>query len=69
MRITENFVDPIDDRPDSPLQVSVRLTKRGDGVQYVQFDFSKLTPRFCVKDLGALIHMLEALERRAEATS
>lgn len=66
MRITENFIDPLDDRDDGMIQISVHLTKRGDGQQYVQFDFSKMTPRIEVERLGTLIGMLQALERRAE---
>lgn len=66
MRITENFIDPLDDRGNQLQQVSVHLVVDDAGAPYVELHVSNMTPRIRVEDLSTLIQMLEALERRAE---
>lgn len=64
MRITENFVYPSDKLCD-PMQISISINDSGPA-NYVQLDFSQLTPRIRLQDLDILIGMLEAIKRRAE---
>lgn len=66
MRITENFIDPLDDRGNQLQQVSVHLVVDDAGAPYVELHASNMTPRIRVEDLGTLIQMLRALERRSE---
>jgi hypothetical protein len=66
VRITENFTYPTDRGEIDPMQVSIFLNTTGP-VNYVQLDFSQLTPRIRLQDLGTLIGMLEAIKRRAGA--
>lgn len=63
MRITENFVYP--ERTGDPMQVSISINTSGSA-NYVQLDFSQLTPRIRLQDLDILIGMLEAIKRRVE---
>lgn len=59
MRITENFDHP--DHPE-PTQISVQLSNNG---AYVTLDTSRVDPKIHARDLGTLIGMLQALQRRA----
>lgn len=66
MRITENFVDPLDYQGNRMQQVSLHLVANDDREMYVEIHHSDMNPRIKVEDLSTLIGMLEALKRRAE---
>jgi hypothetical protein len=59
MRITENFDYP---HSDDPTQISVLLSEEG---AYVTLTSSRIDPKIHARDLGTLIGMLQALQRRA----
>lgn len=58
MRITENFRHPTQDEP---TRVSVALGADNT----ISVDHSKANLVICAEDIGTLIGMLEALQRRA----
>lgn len=64
MRITENFTDALSERNEVQ-QVSLLLVRDEYGKFYVEIHHSNLNPRIRAEDLGTLIGMFEALQRRA----
>lgn len=62
MRITENFIDPLDYQGNRLNQFTVALVANDDGEPYIEIEAA---PRVRAADLGVLIGMLEVLKRRA----